>query len=116
MREEAVSSGNLQAAPQSARSVDVRRRDYLLLLILSGFLWILNLIWLSRYTRPPVWDMALHQTYALNFLPGARIPTTMPYWNWSGNYPPFVHLAIALAYLIFHPGPHIAALANVPAS
>src|SRR5512136_301292 len=116
MREVGVSPGNVQAVPQSPMSVDVRTRDYLLLLILSGLLWILNLIWLSRDTRPPVWDMALHQTYALNFLPGARIPTTLPYWNWSGNYPPFVHIAIALTYLIFHPGPHIAVLANVPAT
>ncbi len=80
-------------------------------------LWVLNVVWLTRDTRPPVWDMALHQTYALNFLPHApgNSPTLL-LTSRTGNYPPFVHLMIAVFYLLFHPGPHIAALANFPAT
>src|SRR5512137_944107 len=84
------------------------RRDYFLLLMLSILLWVLHAVWLLRDTRPPVWDMALHQTYALNYLPDTPGPTSLRYWELSGNYPPFVHLVIALTYLLFHPGPHIA--------
>jgi 4-amino-4-deoxy-L-arabinose transferase-like glycosyltransferase len=85
--------------------------------VLTVALWLLNLAWLQKDTRPPVWDMALHQTYALNYLDwmqGAAPPA--PAASWSGNYPPFVHLLIALLYAIFHPGPHMAALVNLPAS
>ena len=60
--------------------------------------------------------MALHQTYALNYFSGLSQPPGTGYWERSGNYPPFVHVAIALAYGLFHPGPHIAILANIPAT
>jgi 4-amino-4-deoxy-L-arabinose transferase-like glycosyltransferase len=86
--------------------------------LLSALLWGVNIVWLSRDTRPPVWDMALHQTYAFNYL-GIDTPPaegTAEPWEKSGNYPPFVHLAIAALYLIFHPGPHIAVLVNIPAT
>ena len=79
-------------------------------------LWGLNIVWLRRDTRPPVWDMALHQSYALNYLPHMPGGASAPLTSRSGNYPPFVHLAIALCYLVFHPGPHIAVLANMPAT
>jgi hypothetical protein len=71
-----------------------------------------------RDTRPPVWDIAMHQGYALNYLPGGAETTSglLPIWSRSGNYPPFVHLAIAFCFLVFHPGPHVAVLANVPAT
>jgi hypothetical protein len=85
--------------------------------VLTAALWTIHFIWLSKDTRPPVWDMALHQTYALNFLPDAK--EGAPDGPWSsrtGNYPPFVHLVIALCYYLFHPGPHIAVLANLPAT
>lgn len=80
-------------------------------------LWSVNLIWLRRDTRPPAWDMALHQTYALNYYDGiqGRAPET-PVTSWSGNYPPFVHATIALFYTVLHPGPHVASLVNLPAS
>ncbi|OLE00685.1 MAG: hypothetical protein AUI36_44315 [Cyanobacteria bacterium 13_1_40CM_2_61_4] len=57
--------------------------------------------------------MAVHQTYALNYLPGA---SDNRFWEKSGNYPPFVHIVIAIAYWFLHPGPHVAILANVPAT
>jgi 4-amino-4-deoxy-L-arabinose transferase-like glycosyltransferase len=86
--------------------------------LLTALLWGMHLAWLKRDTRPPVWDMALHQAYALNYLDagqreggGALRP-----WERSGNYPPFVHLAIAAVFFIFHPGPHVAVLANAPAT
>jgi len=79
-------------------------------------LWGVNIVWLRRDTRPPVWDMALHQTYALNYLPHTSGAAPAPLTSRSGNYPPFVHLVIALCYFVFHPGPHIAVLANIPAT
>jgi len=86
--------------------------------LLTTLLWGMHAIWFMRDTRPPVWDMALHQTYALNYLKGGApvIDGTSSSLEKSGNYPPFVHLAIAAVFLILHPGPHIAALANIPAT
>ncbi len=101
-----------QKSPQNA----MISRDCLLLLMISILLWTLHAVWLLRDTRPPVWDMALHQSYALNYLPDTPVPAMTRYWELSGNYPPFVHLVIALAYILFHPGPHIAVLANLPAT
>jgi len=83
--------------------------------LLTILLWGTHFIWLSRDTRPPVWDMALHQTYALDYLDAGNAGSSQP-WERSGNYPPFVHLVIATVFWLFHPGPHIAALANIPAS
>lgn len=86
--------------------------------LLATALWVVNGLWLMRDTRPPVWDMAMHQSYALNYLSGGAVSPqgALPFWSRSGNYPPFVHLVIAFCYLVFHPGPHIAILANVPAT
>jgi 4-amino-4-deoxy-L-arabinose transferase-like glycosyltransferase len=94
------------------------RSGWVTILLAAAAIWGINFIWLSRDTRPPVWDMALHQTYALNYLPQAQdSPAASLPWNErSGNYPPFVHLVIALCFRIFHPGPHIAVLANIPAT
>ena len=85
-------------------------------LLLAAAVWLINAAWLMRDTRPPVWDMALHQTYAFNYLPGYSAAAGIDFWRASGNYPPFVHLAIAACYILFHPGPHVAVLANVPAT
>jgi 4-amino-4-deoxy-L-arabinose transferase-like glycosyltransferase len=93
-----------------------RGHDYLLLVSLAAALWGCHWIWLSLDTKPPVWDMALHQSFALNYLPGSLVSAHARFWELSANYPPFVHLMIALAYSIFHPGPHVAILANLPAT
>jgi len=97
--------------------VQQRTWAWITVFTLTAVVWGLNAVWLQRDTRPPVWDMALHQSYALNYLPHA--PGTappVPLVSRSGNYPPFVHLVIALCYAIFHPGPHVAVLANIPAT
>ncbi len=87
-------------------------------LLLSCILWTVHFVWLAEDTRPPVWDMALHQTYALNYLGeyAADAEEAAGPWEKTGNYPPLVHLGIAFLYLIFHPGPHIAVLVNIPAT
>jgi len=96
----------------------IDRIGLLTVFLLSALLWGVNILWLTHDTRPPVWDMALHQTYAFNYLSdGTPAPgDALKPWERSGTYPPFVHMAIAALYLIFHPGPHIAALVNIPAT
>lgn len=86
--------------------------------LLTLLLWGMHAIWFRQDTRPPVWDMALHQTYALNYLGGTEhvYDNAAKPWEKSGNYPPLVHLIIAAVFWLLHPGPHIAALANVPAT
>jgi 4-amino-4-deoxy-L-arabinose transferase-like glycosyltransferase len=92
-------------------------RDILFICLLTAALWGLNAVWLARDTRPPVWDMALHQTYALNYaVDVAPARFSPPYWTWSGNYPPFVHLVIAFLFCVFQPSSDIAAFANLPAT
>ena len=90
--------------------------DWLLIVACGSALWLVNAVWLLIDTRPPVWDMALHQTYALNYVPGFSAPEGWRVWEFSGNYPPLVHLFIAAAFWMFHPNPDIAALANLPAT
>lgn len=84
--------------------------------VLSSALWVLHAVWLSHDTRPPAWDMAVHQTYALNYLPNTDLAPGTRFWQFSGVYPPFVHIVIALAYGVFGLDPHSAILANVPAT
>lgn len=94
------------------------KAGFLTTFLLTALLWSFHAVWLSRDTRPPVWDMALHQTYALNYaegVPSAFGDPAKP-WERSGNYPPFVHWVIAAMFFLFHPGPHIAVLANIPAT
>lgn len=100
------------------RNIGARRlfREQGIVLSVATAVWLVNAAWLMRDTRPPVWDMALHQTYALNYVPGHRTAAPVEFWRASGNYPPFVHLAIAACYILFHPGPHVAVLANLPAT
>lgn len=98
--------------------VSSNRRGLLIVCLLAAALWVVNGLWLMRDTRPPVWDIAMHQGYALRYLAGGAVTPrgVLPPWSLSENYPPFVHLLIALCYLVFHPGPHVAILANLPAT
>jgi hypothetical protein len=38
------------------------KAGFLTACLLTTLLWSFQAVWLSRDTRPPVWDMALHQT------------------------------------------------------
>ena len=92
-------------------------RDCLFILALVALVWCTNAIWLAIDSRPPVWDMAMHQSYALNYIPGGGSSLSPgPPWSRSGVYPPFVHILMALCYLAFRPGPDVAVLANLPAT
>jgi len=95
------------------RSAAGSDRLYLAALVLS--LWAVNILWLVQDTRPPVWDMALHQHYALNYVPG-RPADPAPLPERSGNYPPLVHVFIAIVFWISVPHPDVAALVNIPAT
>jgi 4-amino-4-deoxy-L-arabinose transferase-like glycosyltransferase len=85
-------------------------------IIFTMLLWGINALWMMRDSRPPVWDMALHQSYALNYTPDHESARPMPLRDYSGNYPPFVHLVIALFFTLLHPGTHTAILSNIPAT
>ncbi len=95
-----------------------KMRGLLIAWLPAAVLWTANALWLMLDTRPPSWDMAVHQNLALNYLPGGAETArgTLAPWSRSDNYPPFVHLAIAFCFLVFHPGTHIGILANVPAT
>ncbi len=88
-----------------------------LILFAAAFVWGIHFLWLVQDTRPPVWDMAMHQSFAFNYFPdggGSSTHELMP-WERSGNYPPFVHWVIALCLLIFGTASS-AVLANLPAT
>ena len=44
------------------------KTGFLTACLLTVLLWGFQITWLKRDTRPPVWDMALHQAYALNYV------------------------------------------------
>lgn len=93
------------------------RRALTTAFLFTAMLWSVNVIWLLMDSRPPAWDMAMHQTYALNYYPSTGLAAQpLPLWKLSGNYPPFVHIAIAFLYWLFHPGAHVAAMVNLPAT
>jgi 4-amino-4-deoxy-L-arabinose transferase-like glycosyltransferase len=83
--------------------------------MMTACLWVVNALWLARDTRPPVWDMALHQSYALQYTAGYA-DHTGAYWERSGNYPPLVHVIIALFFMLLGRTSDVASLSNLPAS
>src|SRR5262245_63421998 len=91
-------------------------RKWSFILICGTALWAMNGVWLILDTRPPLWDMTLHQVYALHYVPRFAAPAGAKLWEWSGNYPPLVHAFIALVFPIFYPTPYVSALANLPAT
>jgi hypothetical protein len=60
--------------------------------------------------------MALHQVYALHYVPTFPEPAGLSFWQLSDTYPPLVHIFIAIAFSIFHTGTDVAAFANMPAT
>jgi 4-amino-4-deoxy-L-arabinose transferase-like glycosyltransferase len=101
---------------QSFVSHNEKWRNLVFVFALTAALWIVHAVWLAHDTRPPLWDMAAHQTYALNYLPGDYGDSDLSFLRRSWNYPPFVHIAIASVFWLFHTDPHIAILANIPAT
>jgi hypothetical protein len=80
-------------------------------------IWSINAWWLSKDTRPPVWDMASHQNYALNYLgPRYADPVEVTNEDATGMYPPFVHWLMAFVFFVFGPHTAIAPFVNLPAT
>ncbi|MBI4475064.1 MAG: glycosyltransferase family 39 protein [Acidobacteria bacterium] len=83
-----------------------------------AFLILANFAWIAIDTRPPFWDMALHQSAALrvfyDFLDnGVAAIASVP--KDSGSYPPVYYLVVALFYAVFGKTVDSAQLANAPA-
>src|SRR5262245_33633098 len=65
------------------------------------YLAVANVIWIARDTRPPFWDMGVHQTTALSIYDafaslGPRATAVIP--KLSGSYPPLYHTIVAMFY------------------
>lgn len=91
------------------------------LLVASAFLYLTvsNLIWAAWDTRPPFWDMAFHQTAALQILNAVSergLSGLVALGYATGYYPPLFHSIVALAYAVFGVSTDTAHLANVPAT
>src|SRR5216117_3681234 len=85
---------SLKKAGSSSRMVHLAEqgqnsyRDLACLLVITALIWGTHALWLSMDSRPPVWDMAIHQSYALNYLAFVHGESaTMPFWAMSGYYP-----------------------------
>ena len=89
-------------------------------LLAASFLYLMaaNLIWITRDTRPPFWDMAVHQSGALRIYEafanlGIRAVAAIP--GLTGPYPPFYHSVVAGFYALFGRSVDAAQWANIPA-
>jgi 4-amino-4-deoxy-L-arabinose transferase-like glycosyltransferase len=90
------------------------------ILLAAGFtyLCVVNLIWISHDTRPPFWDMANHQRFALRVHDsfgqhGMAALAAIP--GLTDSYPPLYHSIVALFYGLFGTNFDAAAWANIPA-
>jgi 4-amino-4-deoxy-L-arabinose transferase-like glycosyltransferase len=82
------------------------------------YLAIANLIWVSRDTRPPFWDMAAHASSALHIYDafatsGPPAVLAIPRFHLTGPYPPLYHAVIAATWSIFGKTLFVARVANV---
>ena len=89
-------------------------------LLIASFLYLLiaNLIWIARDTRPPFWDMAVHQRSALSIYEaaaGSGIAAISAIPHLTGDYPPLYHVIVAIFYAIFGKSVDAAQWANLPA-
>jgi len=94
-------------------------RHRILLACAFLYLTISNIIWIAWDTRPPFWDMAVHQTGALRILnaiseQGLGGLTSLGYA--TDFYPPLFHSVVAVFYAIVGVSPDAAQLANIPAT
>jgi 4-amino-4-deoxy-L-arabinose transferase-like glycosyltransferase len=93
-------------------------RHRFLLVAAFSYLVAANLIWISRDSRPPYWDMADKQTGALRIYDavansGARAVAQIPFL--TGSYPPLYYSIIAISYGLFGKTIDAAQWANLPA-
>jgi|GEM_PF-952362 len=77
-----------------------------------------NVIWIAHDTRPPFWDMALHQTIALKVYDavasaGPAAIASIP--SLTGQYPPLYHSIVAVFYGVFGKTVDAAQYANLAA-
>ena len=94
-------------------------RHRILLACAFLYLTISNIIWIAWDTRPPFWDMAVHQTGALRILNaiserGLGGLTALGYA--TDFYPPLYHSVVAVFYAFVGVSPDAAQLANIPAT
>jgi 4-amino-4-deoxy-L-arabinose transferase-like glycosyltransferase len=93
-------------------------RPYFLLGIALLYLCVSNTIWIFMDARPPFWDMAYHQTKAIQIYDAVRtsgISGILAIPHLTGFYPPLFHSVIALFYALFGKSSHAGLLANFPA-
>ena len=91
------------------------------ILLAFSFLYLTasNWIWIARDTRPPFWDMAVHQSGALRILNAFRedgLLALLAVPELSGLYPPLYHSIVAVFYSVFGVAYDSAQIANVPAT
>jgi 4-amino-4-deoxy-L-arabinose transferase-like glycosyltransferase len=94
-------------------------RHRILLAVSAVYLVVADLIWFSRDTRPPFWDMACHASLALQVLNSFvmfglfGVVRMLP--GITGYYPPFYHAIVALFFGVFGKSVDVARWANLPA-
>jgi 4-amino-4-deoxy-L-arabinose transferase-like glycosyltransferase len=92
------------------------------ILLVAAFLYLVagNIIWISRDTRPPFWDMAGHQSGALHVYDafanqGPRAVVSISSQHLTGSYPPLYHTVVAAFWAIFGKSVVVARLCNLVA-
>jgi len=98
-------------------SGDMRHR--ILLGLSAVYLVAADLIWFARDTRPPFWDMACHESLALQVLNTFTMVGFLGVLRMlpgiTGYYPPFYHSVVALFLGVFGKSVDAARWANIPA-
>ena len=93
-------------------------RHRILLAVAFAYLCAANLVWISLDTRPPFWDMANHQRYALQVyesIGGNGLRGVVAALGLTEFYPPLYHFIVAGFYAVAGLNVDSAALANLPA-
>jgi 4-amino-4-deoxy-L-arabinose transferase-like glycosyltransferase len=94
-------------------------RHRILLAVSAVYLVAADLIWFARDTRPPFWDMACHESLALQVLNTFGmfglfgVLRMLP--GITGYYPPFYHSVVAVFFGVFGKSVDVARWANIPA-
>lgn len=87
--------------------------------IVTLFLAILamDILWLRLDDRPPIWDVAVHLSTALDFSESFKHFTLT--WKWFESlvllgkfYPTLFHALMGVFFWLIHPSPHVGAATN----